>query len=153
MLQTEDGRLIFDEISEDGRVAIEHTILENGLMLYGDADIISSDEGIGADAIVEQLAALIEAETGSGAEEGIIGLSGSDVGVGADELANLIASITESDLGSGAETETIVISLYLLLKLLQKKKLNILISQNKKKLNILISQDKKLNLKRSQEQN
>ena len=248
MVQIEDGRIVFDEISEDGRIAIEHTILENGLMLYGDADIISSDEGIGADAIleslsnrsesdvgsgvdailelfkciakyssdtgigtdaiVEHLGALIEAEAGSGveaegerkatllqtetgvgAEEGIIGLSGSDIGVGmdslsdllsnledaeigsgvdavneilanlndadagsgsealssllgelassdlgigTDELANLIASITESDLGSGIETEIRVIWIYLMLKLLQKKKLNIKLSQEQK---------------------
>lgn len=35
MLQTEDGKHIFDGLSEDGRIAIEYTILDNGLMLFG----------------------------------------------------------------------------------------------------------------------
>ena len=98
--------------------------------------IFSADIGAGADAISELLAALL----------------GSDMGVGTDDASPVVAAIQQSDLGLGLESETLEKLVYLLLKLLQEKGLNITLSQKGRDVNLKLSQeDKALNLKLSQE--
>jgi hypothetical protein len=110
----------------------------------------SSDTGVGVDAITERLAELIQSDQGAGVEalgsrvfgsedEGIgvdaileLALAGSDTGIGSDELKALLATIHGSDTGTGVEAQAIDICICLLLKLLQKKGLNIELSQDQK---------------------
>jgi hypothetical protein len=131
----------------------------------------SSDTGVGADAISEQLAALIQADTGTGADallsrlfsssdEGIgvdatfnllATIVASDEGVGVDGLSALVAAIEQSDVGSGVEGSSIVIWMYLLLKLLQTKEISMKLS-HEKLLSMKLSHEKLLSMKLSQKQ-
>ena len=143
LLQTETG-----VGAEEGIIGLSGSDVGIGIDSLSDllCNLEDAEIGSGVDAVNEILASLNDSDTGSGSEalSSLLGeLSNSDVGVGSDSLVNLLAAITESDLGSGIETEIRVIWIYLLLKLLQKKKLNILISQNKKKLNVKLSQEQK----------
>ncbi len=130
MVQTEDGKHVFDELSEDGRIAIEHTIVEDGRMLYGDADIKSSDAGSGVDVLSSRF--LDSSDVGTGTDalvELLATILQSDEGTGTDAWSALLAELTGSDEGTGVETETATLILYLLLKLMQEKELNIELSQ------------------------
>ena len=104
-----------------------------------------ADAGVGVDVVAAILATLTNCDTGAGADicSNILAeLEDSDLGVGMDELADLLAAVQQSDLGSGIETEIRVIWIYLMLKLLQAKKLNISTSQGKK-LDLKLSQEQK----------
>ena len=110
----------------------------------------SSDVGVGADALSNLLSEIIQSDQGAGVEalgsrvfgsedEGIgldeileLALSGSDTGIGSDKLKALLATIHGSDTGTGVEAQAIDICICLLLKLLQKKRLNIELSQDQK---------------------
>lgn len=104
-----------------------------------------ADAGVGVDVVAAILATLTNCDTGAGADicSNILAeLEDSDLGVGMDELADLLAAVQQSDLGSGIEAEIRVIWIYLMLKLLQAKKLNISTSQGKKP-DLKLSQEQK----------
>ena len=95
------------------------------------SELIQSDQGVGVEALGSRLFGSLD--EGVGVDEVLeLALSGSDTGVGSDELKALLATIHGSDTGAGAETQAIDICICLLLKLLQKKRLNIELAQDQK---------------------
>jgi len=109
----------------------------------------SSDTGVGVDEVIDQFATVLQTETGSEVEaeaELLAMLGESDEGVGAD-MASILAELADSDLGAGVEwaellgeflsddsgvgteTEAATLVLFVLLKLLQEKGLDIELSQ------------------------
>jgi len=111
------------------------------------AEVENADVGIGADAILVSLSSRLETETGIGVDAlvSIVNVKfSSDTGVGQDDWA-VLAAIKDSDTGEGVESSIMVVWIYLLLKLLQKKGLSIELSQKKKGLNIELSQEGEVN--------
>ena len=104
--------------------------------------LIDSDIGAGVDAISTILGALKGSDTGAGVDaisDILAMIEESDIGVGVDNLSAILAAVQESDSGSGIESEITTIYIWLMLKLLQKKGLNIEMLQ-KKALNLKLSQ-------------
>ncbi|MEA3357497.1 MAG: DUF2341 domain-containing protein, partial [Patescibacteria group bacterium] len=97
---------------------------------------LEADTGIGADAILNSLSSRLEADTGVGVDAlisllEVIAKYSSDTGVGIYALVDLLAAISSSDTGVGVENQEVSIWQYVLLKLklLQKKELNMRLSQ------------------------
>lgn len=112
------------------------------------ASLSQSDAGSGADEILNSLLSRLESETGMGIDVLLYFIKGiakysSDIGVGVDETSNLLAELIQSDSGAGSEAETqaAAIYIYLLLKLLQKRKLNAGLSQDQGRMRIKLSQE------------
>ena len=140
LIQTETGTGAEEEI-----VGLKDSEVGNGIGAISDllGELEDSEVGSGIGAISDLLGELEDSEVGSGigAISDLLGeLEDSDLGVGIDSLRSLLAAIDDSDLGSGIETECVWV--YLLLKLLQKKELNVLASQKEKKLKLKLSQSK-----------
>ena len=98
-----------------------------GLLEWGDA-------GSGSDALAKLIGRVDEVDSGGGVDavsDLLIELWSSDLGTSVDTLAALLHGVGESDLGSGSETEIRSICIYLLLKLLQEKGLNMKVSQER----------------------
>lgn len=108
-----------------------------------------NDTGVGADALTTLLGIITQSDTGAGAEslrsrafsaldqgagadalsEIIATILKSDSGTGADTLSELIATIIKSDSGTGVETSIKEAYIFLLLKVLHERQVNITLSQ------------------------
>ncbi len=100
-----------------------------------------TDTCAGTDALSELLAAVIQSDSGSGNESLCSRLLGSsDQGAGADSLSELIATILKTDSGSGIEA-TKVVYIFMLLKVLHERQVNIMASQSDRPVNITLSQE------------
>lgn len=102
MVQSEDGRFVFEGICEDGRATLNNTLLEDGRIITI-IPIFSSDAGTGADVSFPILAAILKAEAGTGADEKLALLATwlrTDAGAGVDQLGELTILCGETGVGA-----------------------------------------------------